>query len=475
MSIANPQAAPPSLGSHWVKFYENDAELVTPLERFVRSSLDRGDGVIVVATPEHRHAVNSRLESSLDQARERGTYRELDAAETLYTFSKGHELSETLFSNRVSAEVGNVRRASQSGDVRVFGEIVGVLTASGRFDDAIELEHFWNRLMTREELELFCAYPLAHFPSALHRAELESVCLAHTHVETCTRRSPWAEGHQAATEMVVLEQQARAAQLEARHRAALEEELGRRKNELVQARRLEAIALLGSGIAHDFNNFLTVIDSATDYLLDTYLPDDEQRHAVLDIKAASERAGALSARLLALTGAKRSEQRSVDPNELVRSLSRLFRRVVKNHADLSIELDETLGCIHADSGQLEQVLLNLVVNAREASLDHGHIVLRTRRRILGQASAAPQGMPDGTYVCIEVADNGSGIPDTAKDQVFEPFFSTKEQGFGLGLSTVQTLVRQNGGHISVTSVPGQGTTFCLAFPEFARPKQSSYN
>jgi len=275
--------------------------------------------------------------------------------------------------------------------------------------------------------------------------------------------------------MVVLEQQARAAELEARQRAALEEELIQRKNELVQARRLEAIALLGAGIAHDFNNFLTVIDSATDYLLDTYLPDDEQRHAVRDIKAASERAQALSARLLALTGAKHAEQRPVEPNELVRSLSRLFRRVVKNHADLSLELDETLGCIRVDSGQLEQVLLNLVVNARDAVLGHGQIVLRTRRRILTQASVAPQGMPHGTYVTIEVADNGSGIPDSAKDQVFDPFFTTKERGFGLGLSTVQTLVRQNGGHISVSSLPGQGTTFCLAFPEFAKPKQSSYN
>jgi signal transduction histidine kinase len=463
------------VGNHWVKFYEDDAELITPLERFVRGSLDRQDGIIVVATPEHRRAMNSRLESCLDQARERGNYRELDAAEALYAFSTGSALSETLFSNRVSAEIDIVRRASQSGEVRVFGEVVGVLTASGRFDDAIELEHFWNRLMTRETLALFCAYPLAHFPSALHRVELESICLTHTHVETRTPRPRWSESHQAATEMAILEQQARAAQLEARKRATLEEELAQRKYELAQARRLEAIALLGAGIAHDFNNFLTVIDSATDYLLDTYLPADEQRGAVLDIKAASERAAALSARLLALTGAKHSAQHSVDPNELVRSLSRLFRRVVKNHADLSVELDETLGCIRVDSGQLEQMLLNLVVNARDALQTQGQIVLRTRRRILRHNSADPHGMPHGTYVSIEVADNGSGISDAARDQVFEPFFTTKPKGFGLGLSTVQMLVRQNGGHISVTTVPGQGTTFCLAFPEFARPAQSSYN
>ena len=156
---------------------------------------------------------------------------------------------------------------------------------------------------------------------------------------------------------------------------------------------------------------------------------------------------------------------SIDPNSVVRGLSRLFRQVLRNHAELSLELDETLGSIHADSGHLEQVLLNLVVNARDAVDGLGKVVLRTKRRnVLAEADLAP-----GTYVALEVSDNGSGMSDAVRAHMFEPFFTTKVHGFGLGLATVQTLVQQNGGQISVTSVPGQGTTFCLMFPELAGP------
>jgi len=466
MSVPDLHPSETRLGNHWVEFYEDDADLCPPLTQFVRAGVERGDGILLIATPEHRRAVQAGLTAPLlDAAQERGSYRELDARAAVESFSQGKVLDETLFSDLVAREVAAARRASTSGEVRVFGEAVGVLTAAGRFDDAIELEHYWNRLMTRHELTLYCAYPLRHFPSALHRAELETICLNHTHVETRTRRAASFDAHRAAVEMAVLEQQARALLVETRQRALLEEELCMRKAELVQARRLEAIALLGGGIAHDFNNFLTVIDSATDYLLDTCLPDEEQRRAVLDIRAASERASALSARLLALTGNHQHDPRSVDPNGVVRGLSRLFRQVLRNHAELSLELDETLGSIRADPGHVEQVLLNLVVNARDAVSGLGKVVLRTKRRnVVAEADLA-----SGTYVALEVSDNGSGISDAVRAHLFEPFFTTKEHGFGLGLATVHTLVQQNGGQISVTSVPGQGTTFCLMFPELTGP------
>jgi len=466
MTVPNLDASEARLGNHWVEFYEEDADLSPPLTQFARTAIERGDGLILIATPEHRRVAQSGLAVPLlDAERERGRYRELDARAAVESFSRGKVLDEALFSDLVSNEVAAARRASASGEVRVFGEAVGVLTAAGRFDDAIELEQYWNRLMTRHELALYCAYPLRHFPTALHRAELESICLNHTHVETRTRRATSFDAHRAAVEMAVLEQQARALLVETRQRAQLEEELSLRKAELVQARRLEAIALLGVGIAHDFNNFLTVIDSAADYLLDTCLADEEQRRAVLDIRAASERASALSARLLALTGNNQHAPRSIDPNSVVRGLSRLFRQVLRNHAELSLELDETLGCIRADSGHVEQVLLNLVVNARDAVSGLGKVVLRTKRRnVLAPAEVAP-----GTYVALEVSDNGSGMSDTVRAHLFEPFFTTKGHGFGLGLATVHTLVQQNGGQISVTTVPGQGTTFCLMFPELAGP------
>lgn len=464
MTVSDQQTTSTRLGNHWVAFYEDDAELCTPLSEFVRAGVQRGDGIIVLATPEHRRSLSADLGAPLvDDLRHRGSYREIDAAGTIDGISQGHALSEALFSNLVSTEVTRAKRASSSGDVRVFGEAVGMLTAAGRFDDAIELEEFWNRLMTRHELALFCAYPLAHFPTALQRSKLESICLSHTHVETRTRWSAAVDGRRATVETIVLEQQERALLLETRRRAALEEELSRLKTELMQARRLEGIALLGGGIAHDFNNFLTVINSATDYLLDTCLPDEEQRRAVLDIRAASERASALSARLLALTGSKHHEPRIVDPNEIVRGLSRLLRQVLRQQAELSLELDEALGCIRADTGQIEQVLLNLVVNARDAVNGQGKIVLRTRRR------SAEDGAELDSAVAIEVSDNGSGISEAVKARLFEPFFTTKAHGFGLGLSTAHMLVQQNGGQVSVSSVPGQGTTFCLLFPEVAAP------
>lgn len=443
MTVAELHTKDQRLGKHWVAFYENDADLCTPLSEFVRAGVQRGDGVIVLATPEHRRTVGTELGLPLlDDLRHRGSYREIDAADTLDGISQGNALSEALFSNLVASEVARVRRASASGEVRVFGEAVGMLTAARRFDDALELEEFWNRFMTQQKLALFCAYPLAHFPSTEHRAELESICRSHTHVETRRQGPPALTEPHADIERTMLERQAQ-----------LKQELSRCKSELVRARKLDGIALLGSGIAHDFNNFLTVINSASDYLLASGLPEGEQRRSVLDIRAAAERASALSARLLALTGGTHPTPDTVAPNEIVRGLARLLRQVLRHRAELSLELDESLDFIRADAGQIEQVLLNLVVNARDAVNGRGKIVLRTRRR-------------RGT-VAIEVSDNGSGIPDEVKAHLFEPFFTTKPTGCGLGLFTARRLVQQNGGQISVSSVPGQGTTFCLTFPEVA--------
>jgi two-component system cell cycle sensor histidine kinase/response regulator CckA len=294
---------------------------------------------------------------------------------------------------------------------------------------------------------------------------MASVCQQHTHVNSRTLGFGSEHDHARATELAVLEQQARAAQLEARERLRLEEELNQRRNELVQARKLEAIALLSGGIAHDFNNFLTVIESTSDYLLDSQLPTQEQRCAVLDIREAADRAAVLAARLLALSHKNVLKREWLTLDSVVRELYRLLRRVVGAHGQLLTEFQGGLGEIQADRAQLEQVLLNLVVNARDALTGSGRITIRTRRLVLEAPSPEFERLGPGSYALLEVSDNGCGIAGFVKTRVFEPFFTTKSTGTGLGLSTVQTLVHQNGGAVSVCSAPGEGSTFLVAFPE----------
>ncbi len=230
-----------------------------------------------------------------------------------------------------------------------------------------------------------------------------------------------------------------------------------------QAQKMEAVGRLAGGIAHDFNNVLTVIEGhASLALTDDATAGSQLREDLQEILDAAKRAASFTRQLLAFSRQQVIQPTDVDLNVLTHDLSKLLKRAIGDNIMLDVQLHEQPVWVHADRSQLEQVVMNLVVNARDAIEDTGRITLRTGIVTLrGEMS-----MPPGEYSMLSVQDDGHGIPPDVLTKMFEPFFTTKEsgKGTGLGLSTVYGIVTQNGGTIHVDSQPGQGATFTILLP-----------
>ena len=251
-----------------------------------------------------------------------------------------------------------------------------------------------------------------------------------------------------------------------RRRAEAEQALRQKEEELRQAQKMEAIGRLAGGVAHDFNNLLMVILGYSDLLLQQMSPDAAGRADVDEIKKAGERAAALTRQLLAFSRRQILEPRVTDFNEIVANVETLLRRVIGEDVGLVTELDPAIGVVKVDPGQMEQVLMNLAVNARDAMPEGGRLLIRTSQREVARIEFADIDMPADRYVIVTVSDTGTGMTPDILSQIFEPFFTTKgaERGTGLGLSTVYGIVKQSGGHIAVESEPGRGTVFDIYLP-----------
>ena len=239
---------------------------------------------------------------------------------------------------------------------------------------------------------------------------------------------------------------------------------------LRQAQKMEAVGKLAGGIAHDFNNLLMVIQSYGDFHAEQ-LPDDAgAREDLAALLGAAERAQGLTRQLLAFGRKQVLRPRQVDVNLKIANVAGMLRRIIGADVTIETELEPAPWAAVADPGQLEQVLLNLAVNARDAMPDGGTIRLRTENRVVGPAGHAPEpGQAEGRYVAIVVEDDGTGIPADVLPHIFEPFFTTKPvgRGTGLGLATVYGIVEQSGGVVSVDSAPGRGSRFTVLLPAVA--------
>ena len=236
--------------------------------------------------------------------------------------------------------------------------------------------------------------------------------------------------------------------------------------QLQRSQKMEAIGRLAGGIAHDFNNLLTVILGYSNVLERKLAAEDPLSKNVIEIRKAGERAAALTQKLLAFSRKQVVSPRVFGLNALVRDTEGMLQRLIGEHVRLSTELDPAAGNIKADFGQMEQVLMNLCVNARDAMPNGGRLLLETGRQVLDTAGASVRGLPSGTYVVLSVTDSGCGMDEQIKSKIFEPFFTTKDPGIGtgLGLSTVLGIVNQNGGAISVYSEVNVGSTFRVYLP-----------
>jgi PAS domain S-box-containing protein len=239
-------------------------------------------------------------------------------------------------------------------------------------------------------------------------------------------------------------------------------ERNRLEDQLRQAVKMEAVGRLAGGIAHDFNNQLTIINGYADLLLGSLPAEDPSRDFLGEIRRSGEHAADLTRQLLAFSRKQHLTPRVLNLNTVLGELGKMLRRLLGADVELRTDLDPALGPVRADAGQLEQVLVNLAVNARDSMPGGGRLEIRTRNRDVATAAEVPA----GEYVLLEVADTGAGMSEEVRSCIFEPFFTTKEvgKGTGLGLATVYGIVKQSGGHIEVDSAPGRGTTFRVLLP-----------
>jgi len=241
----------------------------------------------------------------------------------------------------------------------------------------------------------------------------------------------------------------------------------RLEQQFLQAQKMEAVGRLAAGIAHDFNNLLTAILGSCELLREHVGPDNPDRADLDEIRAASLRAGDLIRQLLAFTRQQVLSPHILDLNEVVRGMEPMLRRVIGEDVSLRTAGAAGLGSVRADRGQIEQVLMNLVVNARDALPRGGHITIETANAELDASYAATHApIPAGHYALLAVSDDGIGMDAATRARVFEPFFTTKGKGkgTGLGLSTVYGIVKQSGGFIWVYSEPSAGATFKIYLP-----------
>ncbi len=246
-------------------------------------------------------------------------------------------------------------------------------------------------------------------------------------------------------------------------------EENRLKREVAQATKMQAVGQLAGGVAHDFNNILTAIIGHCDLMLMRHSPGDSDYDDIQQIRANSNRAASLTRQLLAFSRQQTLRPQVLQLPDVVSEVSNLLRRLMGETVTMEVKHGRDLGPVRADPGQLEQVVVNLAVNARDAMLSTGNsgkLTIQTRSVPIAEIRRRGDIIPTGDYTALEISDTGTGIPPEVLPKIFEPFFTTKEvgKGTGLGLSTVYGIVKQSGGFIFADSRPGRGATFTIYLP-----------
>ena len=331
------------------------------------------------------------------------------------------------------------------------------------------LGHHWTVIVPADQQPIIQAAEERRARGESDHYELDLVRKDGVHLSVLMSGSPrFKEGHFSGTLGVFTD-------ITRRKRA--EEEAKDLQEQLRQSQKMEAIGQLAGGIAHDFNNLLTIIIGYAQISLFKLPGDDPLRENIDQIKKAADRASALIGQILAFSRRQIMEMKVFDLNTLLRDLEKMLRRIIGEDVDLVTAWAEDLGRVKTDPGQIEQVIMNLAVNARDAMPEGGKLTIETANVELDESYARNHvPVTPGHYVMLSVSDSGVGMTPEVKERVFEPFFSTKEkgEGTGLGLSTVYGIVKQSGGNIWVYSEPGKGTTFKIYLPRVDEPLEKDW-
>jgi PAS domain S-box-containing protein len=251
-------------------------------------------------------------------------------------------------------------------------------------------------------------------------------------------------------------------------------EFKRLREALLQSQKLDTLGLLAGGVAHDFNNLLSIINGYCEIMGAKIAGVPAAQKDLQEIHRAGLKASAVARQILEFSRRQETEVRVVNFNTLIREIAEILRRVAGEEITVELRLASDLGNARIDPTQFQQVLLNLCFNARDAMTAGGKLTIRTcNHRVVGAADRRAAEMGNGAYSVMSITDTGHGMDPEVLNNIFEPFYTTKVHGTGLGLPTVMSIIRQNDGHIAVQSVPGRGTTFEIFLPETAEPEQTS--
>jgi signal transduction histidine kinase len=467
---------------HVIQLYEEDVHLLDAVSRFTGIGLEAGEAAVVIATQSHRDHLEARLRAhgvDLGTIREQGRYVSLDAAEILAQFMVHGCPDPRRFADVVGGVIAHV--GSRYPRVRAFGEMVALLWTEGNEDAALQLEKLWNDLVQRHAFPLFCAYPLSSFSKAVHAKKLLKICAEHSHVIPAESYTALTDPDERLRTIVQLQQKAQALEAEIAERqkleaalrqahaelerhieertAALHRETAERQRLEREAQRAAHFALLGrlaAGVSHEIRNPLGAVFLNVD-LLEEELQQPIPGHPadvteiLTEIKTNLTRLEDLVQDYLSLVRVANLQLDTQNLGVAVQAWVTEFQALaVAQGVTIHQEGLAELGLVAFHASTLRRALLNLVQNALDAMPQGGTII------IAGQQTA--------TQVHLQVQDTGSGIAAAQLGQIFEPLYTTKPGGTGLGLYIVQEIMAAHGGQITIQSAAGQGTTFTLTFP-----------
>jgi signal transduction histidine kinase len=423
---------------HRAHFYTDEAELVATIGAFALVGLAGGEPVVIVARERRLAALRREFaDIARTEQAEDGRATLLDAERLLAVLMPDGRVDPAAFSEHVSSLLDRVRRVTGGARLQVYGEMVDVLVDNRQYAAAEALESLWNVELSRAPAHLLCGYHLDAFPGTVGADALDRVCGQHGTIDIGD--SP-------------REERPDVSRLRAVHR---DREQSRLTTALIDAHRRMEVALLAAGVAHDLNNLLSPITLAAEDLLE-HSPTDEVREAAEMILSGAQRSAEL-VRALVRASRPSTGRRPVAVQKIVSEVVTLLKSQL-THVRVRLEFDADVPPVLAHESAMVQVVLNLLKNAREAVGElGGHITVRVAR------DTAPHG-PTREWTRLSVIDNGCGMSAVTLAHLFEPFYSTKHDGHGIGLAAVQHLVTAMGGLLDVVSHEGTGTTFSVWMP-----------